>query len=310
MNKKFLAPSLAALLITSTVQATGPAADPVDDYTYDLAPIAAEAVTVPLDKVQYKPDFHSTNPPQIGLASSAPSAAVSLLGNQMSNPMALQSARTQLWAFHEHIDPTPFAPGHVSTGGFDGSPFEACRNYQMEQLGIALNQSHSSLKKYLKNYSEAFGGGVQVGTQVQSNPSSPYTLNQGLANPEFQIGNGPLGVGLFFWPVVELYNPLQNKPYQVSCKIISAQEINVMAASQLEILKAKNPPKVNDASSFKYNDLINEISASLQAVPRFGYPEHMDLQVQSYVNGQIKWDDVTPQNNPQTQGPVVAGTAN
>jgi hypothetical protein len=280
MNTKLLIPTLAAFLMTSTVHAT------VAVY------------------------------PQLDLAGYAPLSEAILFGAAgTNNPIVHQGAEARLSAFHDHIVPFKQAPM------LDGSPLEACRNYQMEQLGIALSEDRSPLKEYLADYTKTFGGKVQLATMVQLNASSDMSVinTLGAVHPELDVvENGRDGVGLNFTPVVETYQTLLNPTPQVSCKILSAQEITVVAGSQLAILKAKHLPKISKEEkklkgpdAFKMKDLVSVVSSTLQTAPKYGYPAHMDLQIEKIASdGTPKLEDVTPSSSQPSAPTAVAAGAN
>jgi hypothetical protein len=286
MNKKILIPTFAAVLMTSMVRAD---------------------VAVFLDPVQYKNPQALVNAPNVNMGAYAPLNEWESLGAGARNPLIHQWAENTLIQFHDHQFPSQ------QLASLDGSPLEACRNYQMEQLGIALSEDGSPLKKYLKDYTKTFGGKVQLATEVQVNSSSDMQLisSRGAVHPELDVvEGGAQGVGLNFTPVVETYVTHLNPTPQVSCKILSAQEITVIATSQLAILQSKHLQKLKGPDSFNIKDLVSVVSSNLQTVPRFGYPAHMDLQLEKIASdGTPKLEDATPQNA-QASSTAVAGGAN
>jgi hypothetical protein len=265
MNKKFLIPSLAALLVSST---------------------GHTAVAIFLDPVHYKNTQAVANVPQLNLAGYSPITEAVLVGASPNQAWAHQMAENSMEVAHDHFDPFN---QHAQV---QGSPFEACEDYQMEQLGIALSESGSPLKKYLKDYTKTFGGRVQLATEVQLNSWSPLTLNtQGLASPELNIvEDGSNGVGLNFTPVVEAETSFLSKVPKMSCKVLSAEEITQIAGAQLARLKARHLEKGKVIDTFKMKDLISVVSSTLQTVPRFGYPTGMDVQLEKVSSdGSIKF---------------------
>jgi hypothetical protein len=298
MNKNFLIPSLAALLITST----GHAADPVP---YQAPP----AVAILLDPVQYKDLNAAAKIPQINIAGYSPITDAMLVGGSKNPALAHQIAENSMIMAHNHFD-------LYGRPQVEGSPFEACRNYQIEQLAIALSQSGSPLKKYLKDYTKTYGGTVQLATSVQLNSWSPMTLSsQGLVSPELNIVEDPLegAVGLNLTPVLEAETTFQSSTPKMSCKILSAEEISQIAGYQLADLKAKHLKKMKDSNGFKIKDLMSVVSSTLQTVPRFGYPASMDVQLEKVSSdGTIKFVSNTQgsQGVVQDSSPTVAASAN
>lgn len=264
MSKNFLIPGFAVLLIVSTCHAEGPA--PAQ---------APPAVAIFLDPVQYKDSVAMIHAPQVSLGGYSPLTDAMLVESSRNPALAHQIAENSLLASHNHLDPLGKGPQE------DGSPLEACRNYQMEQLGIALSASHSPLKQYLKDYSQTFGGKVQLATEVQLNSWSPMTINtKGDVSPELNIvEDGHEGIGLNFTPVIEAETTFASKTPKLSCKVVSADEITQIAGYQLARLKAKHLAKFKNPDAFKVKDLVSVVSSTLQTVPRFGYPANMGLEM-------------------------------